>query len=287
MAPKRLGRGLDALLGTPDGGQEVVELAVGELRPGPHQPREEVDKEDFQQLAASIRETGVLQPVVARKRPDGYEIVMGERRWRAAQVAGLKTVPVLVRDVDDRDALVMALVENVQRKDLNPIEKARAFKKLIETLSLTQLQAAQRLGVSRVAVSNTLRLLELPAKVKQMVASGKLSAGHARALLAVKDGARVLSLARRIADEGLSVRQTEEMAGGGRRKPDRRKPRRSAKAPQIVALEGELSKLLGTKVRIESGPKGGRVVLEFYEVDDFEQLVELLKRGAGSSRRRK
>jgi ParB family chromosome partitioning protein len=245
-----------------------------------------VSTDDLKELAASIRETGVLQPVVARRGASGYEIVMGERRWRAARLAGLKTVPVLVREVADRDALAMALVENVQRRDLNPIEKARAFKKLMEALSLTQAQAAQRLGMSRVAVSNTLRLLELPAQVKDLVAAGKLSAGHARALLMAKSPGRMRSLAAKIIAEGLSVRQAEQLAGGrlhGKKAP---KARRSPKAAQIVAVERELSEKLGTRVRIEKGARGGRLVIEFYSADDFERLVSVLKKGTRGARRR-
>jgi ParB family chromosome partitioning protein len=285
MAQKRLGKGLDALLGEPGGAQEVVELDLGKLRPGRHQPRESMPDAGLQELAASIKETGVLQPVVVRKRGRGYEIVMGERRWRAAGLAGLKTVPAVVREIDDRDALAMALAENLQREDLNPVEKARAFKKLIDTLGLTQAQAAGRLGLSRTAVSNTLRLLELPARVKEMVASGRLTAGHARALLAVKDSRRMLSLAKQIISRGLSVRQAEEIAGGRR---GRKKPRKSRvrKAPELVALEQELSELLGTRVRIAGAGGTGRLVIDFYSADEFEAVVAVMRRGAGGSRRR-
>lgn len=285
MAQKRLGKGLDALLGEPGGAREVVELGLDKLRPGKHQPRESMPDTGLQELAASIKETGVLQPVIVRKRGRGYEIVMGERRWRAAGLAGLKTVPAVVREVDDRDALAMALAENLQREDLNPVEKARAFKKLIDTLGLTQAQAASRLGLSRTAVSNTLRLLELPARVKEMVASGRLTAGHARALLAVKDSRRMLSLAKRIVSEGLSVRQAEEIAGGRR---GRKKPRKSRvrKAPELLALEQELSELLGTRVRIAGGGGTGRLVIDFYSADEFEAVVAAMRRGAGGSRRR-
>ncbi len=281
MTPKRLGKGLDALLGAPAGASEIAQLPLGELVPGSHQPREKGAPQGIQELAASIRETGVLQPIIARRgKAGGYEIVMGERRWRAAKLAGLKTVPVVVREIADKDALVMALVENLQRRDLNPIEKARAFRKLTDTLSLTQTRAAARLGIGRVALSNTLRLLELPAQVKDMVSSGKLSAGHARALLMVKDAARCRSLAGRIVAEGLSVRQAELLAGGRRRKAGPARTGRPAKAPQIVALERELSELLGARVRVQRSEKGGRVAIDFYTADDFEQLVALLRRGA-------
>jgi ParB family chromosome partitioning protein len=281
MARKRLGKGLDALLGVPDGAQEVTELKLGELRPGSHQPREGMEDARLRELAASIKETGVLQPIIARRgAKGGYEIVVGERRWRAARLAGLKSIPVVLRDVTDSDALAMALVENLQREDLNPIEKARAFRRLIDSLELNQTQAAKRLGVGRAALSNTLRLLELPSQVKEMVASGRLTAGHARALLMAKDPARIRSLAGRIIAEGLSVRQAEQLAGGRPRGARPVRSRRPAKPAQIVALEQELSRLLGTRVKVESGTKGGRLVLEFYSPDDFESLVAVLRKGA-------
>jgi ParB family chromosome partitioning protein len=288
MARKRLGKGLDALLGVSSGAQEVVELKLEELRPGRHQPRERMEDGRLRELAASLKETGVLQPVIARRDSEdgGYEIVMGERRWRAAKLAGLKTLPVVVREVADRDVLVLALAENLQREDLNPIEKARAFKTLIDSLGVTQTQAAQRLGMGRAALSNTLRLLELPSQVKGMVAAGKITAGHARALLMVKEPARIRSLAKRIVAEGLSVRQVEEIASGRSRGKKGAKPGRRAKAPQIIAVERELSELLGTKVRVEKGAKGGRLVVNFYSADDFEQIVSVLRKGAGGSRQR-
>lgn len=281
MARKRLGKGLDALLGASGGAQEILELNIEELKPGRHQPRERMEEAGLAELAASIKETGVLQPIVARRDGEtgGYEIVMGERRWRAAKLAGLKALPVLVREVADRDALILALAENLQREDLNPIEKARAFRELVDSLGITQTRAAQRLGVSRVALSNTLRLLELPSEVKEMVASHKLSAGHARALLMLKSPARIRSLASRVISEGLSVRQVEELASGrSRRKTS--KSRRSVKAPQILALERDLSELFGTKVSIEKGKKGGKLAIEFYSPDDFERILAVLRKGA-------
>jgi len=281
MAPKRLGKGLDALLGPGDGPGEVMEVNVGNLSPGKHQPREAFKDEDIGELAASIKETGILQPVVVRAAGgDAYEIVMGERRWRAAKAAGLKTIPAIVREITDKDALVMALVENIQRKDLNAIEKARAFKRLIETLSLNQTQASKRLGVSRVAVSNTLRLLELPSHVKDMVIAGKLSAGHARALLMVKDARKLLSLANKITAEGLSVRQVEQMLSP-RRREKKRKIGRKSKPSHILAIEKELSQLVGTRVKVEGGTSGGKFIIEFYGSDDYENIVAMLRGGAG------
>jgi ParB family chromosome partitioning protein len=285
MAHKRLGRGLDALIGAPGAAQEMAELALEELHPGKHQPRRSMDQKGLQDLAASMKEAGVLQPVVARRdQKGGYELVMGERRWRAASLAGLKTIPAVVREVDDREALVMALVENLQREDLNPVEKARAFKSLLETLGLTQAQAAGRLGVSRVALTNTLRLLELPAKVKEMLSAGRITAGHARALLSAGTPARMVSLAGRVVAEGLSVRQVEELASGRTRGKKAGRRAGAAKAPEILAVEAELSELLGTRVRVERGARGGKLVLEFYGADDFEVILSVLRAGAKGAR---
>lgn len=285
MARRRLGRGLDALIGGRDQVQEVVELPLDELHPGAHQPREKIARESLSELAASIKETGVLQPVIARRDKKGYEIIVGERRWRAARTAGLATIPVVVRDVSDQDALGMALVENLQREDLNPVEKARAFRKFLETFGLTQTQAGARLGISRVALSNTLRLLELPAQVKQLIIQGKLTAGHGRALLMVKSPARVKALAKRVVQQGLSVRQVEQIARGRRAGAGPPKRVHPAKAPQILAIEQELSQAMGTKVRVQRGPRGGRLVIEFYSPEDFEQILALIRRGAEPTRR--
>ena len=284
MARRRLGKGLDALISARSGAQEMVELPLDELHPSAHQPRQEISPQRLSELAASIKETGVLQPVIARMTPEGYEIVAGERRWRAARMAGLSRIPVVLRDVSEQEALTMALVENLQREDLNPIEKARAFKNLLATLGLTQTKAAGRLGISRVALSNTLRLLELPARVKELLARGKLTAGHARALLMLKDPARAEALAGRIIEQGLSVRQVEEIASGRPRRAKTSRRARAPKGPQIVAIEQELSQITGTKVRIERGPKGGKLVIEFYSPDDFEEILALIRKGAKAAR---
>ncbi len=284
MPHKRLGKGLDALIGGAGRGQEIAEVEISKLHPGRHQPREHPGEESLKELAASIKETGILQPVVVRRDGKGYEIIAGQRRWRAAAMAGLTTVPVVVRDVSDEEALIIALVENVQREDLNPVEKARAFKKLVETLGVTQAQAAARLGISRVALSNTLRLLELPSEVKALLAGGKLTAGHGRALLMIKNASRIKSLAKRIVRDGLSVRQVEEAARGRVRKAGSKAQRRVKKEAQILVIEGELSELLGRRVRIEKSAKGGRLVMEYYSPDDFEDLLRIVRKGARGSR---
>ncbi len=282
MAEKRrLGRGLDSLIPapepkseTPGGAPEEVPLRRIELNPD--QPRFGVDPEELERLADSIRASGIIQPVVVRpgRTPGGYELVVGERRVRAARLAGLETVPALVRDVPDEKMLELALVENIQRSDLNAIEKARAVQRMIGELDLTQQEAGRRLGLERSTVSNLLRLLELCDELREMVSRGTLSAGHARALLAVDQPAARLRLARLIAAKGLSVRDAERLAArrGGRDEVRVRRP-----SPDVVLLEESLSRALGARVEIKlRRKKGGKIVIHFADHDEFERLYESL-----------
>ena len=281
MAERKLGRGLDSLLGVPraKGGEEVTPIPVTELRRSPFQPRQEFDEGKLQELAASIKESGVLQPILVRPSGTGYEIVAGERRFRAAEKAGLKEIPALIRPYSDEDVLVLSLVENVQRADLNPIDKAQAYQRLVKHLGITQADIAQKLGLNGATVSNMLRLLELPSEVKDLVRNRALTMGHARALLGLEsDGARLV-LARRIIKEGLSVRAAEELvrSGDGARPQRRKQPRKTA---EVAALEGELRRALGTKVKIEDRRGKGRIVIEYYSPAEFERLSTLLKGSA-------
>lgn len=227
---KALGRGLAAIIpqaAEADSGQTAVhEIAVTRISPNPDQPRREYAREQLAELAASLREHGVLEPVIVRPKGTGYELVVGERRWRAAQLAGLKAIPALVRDLEDRQVLEMALVENLQREDLNPMEEAEAFRRLGEEFGLTQEQIAARVGKQRSTVANRMRLLELEESLQQGVRQGKLSAGHARAMLAVPSSEERLELAERIMAEGLSVRAVEQLA----RKASKTRPARKRKA---------------------------------------------------------
>jgi ParB family chromosome partitioning protein len=279
-----LGRGLGALL--PSAEQEtsplatdaaeagLVELDVGEIHPNPHQPRTEFRGEDLDELAASIREQGVLQPVVVRRRSTGgYELLVGERRLRASKLAGATRVPAIIRQADDRQALEQALVENLQRADLQPLEEALAYRNLVELFELRQEEVARRVGKSRVYVTNTLRLLELPDEVKSLIAAGRLQAGHARALLGFKDAGRLLSTAKRAADKGLTVRQIEELA---RAEDIARAEHESAPKRRFPDLEESLGDHLGTEVRIESGRGRGRITIAFGSRDDLHRIVELL-----------
>ncbi len=262
-----------------------AEIDPGLITPNPRQPREVFDPDELEGLSVSLADVGMLQPLVVRPLAGGrYELVAGERRLRAAHLAGLPTVPVLVRHTEDADLLKEALVENIHRVQLNPLEEAAAYQQLLEEFGVTQDELATRLGRSRPAVSNTIRLLQLPPSVQRRVAAGVLSAGHARALLAIPDGSRQSALAERIVTEGLSVRATEELV---RVKlmdepAPRSKPRRSPTAPGLLELQDDLSDALQARVRITMGAKKGRLAVEFGSVDDLERIVAVIADGLGA-----
>jgi ParB family chromosome partitioning protein len=286
----RLGKGLGALLGEylPDeapatGAYRTVGVAT--ITANPFQPRREFAPEQLVELEASIRENGLLQPLVVRpagrSAPGGaqWELVAGERRLRAVRRLGWTEVPVVVREVDDRTLLVLAIVENVQRSDLSPLEEAEGYRQLIEDFGFTQKEVAENVGRERSTVANLLRLLNLPASVQRLVSRGALSMGHARALLGVGDERRMADMARRAADEGLSVRAVEELVRRSR-SPKRKAEQREARAggdPHVRNLENELQRHLGTDVRIQVvNGKAGRIEISFYSPDDFERVTELL-----------
>ncbi|OGA55196.1 MAG: chromosome partitioning protein ParB [Betaproteobacteria bacterium RIFCSPLOWO2_12_FULL_62_58] len=277
-----LGRGLDALLGGEEkrvAGEELRNLAIDALQPGKYQPRTRMDQEALADLADSIRAQGVMQPILVRPRGDErYEILAGERRWRAARIAGLATVPALVREVADKQALAVALIENIQREDLNPLEQATGIQRLIQEFGMTHVQAAEAVGRSRSGVTNLLRLFELAPPVRELLARGRLDMGHARALLALPD-ARQIELARVAAEKQLSVREVERRVARAVRKPAARP---GAKADRDVArLEEEISNRLGTTVQIKAGLKkgGGKLVISFASLDQLETLLARLARG--------
>jgi ParB family chromosome partitioning protein len=274
---KGLGRGLDALLGADDAPRAALSsLPVSRIRPGKYQPRTKMDPEALADLAASIRSRGLMQPLVVRPIGDqGYELIAGERRWRAAQMAGLDEVPVVIRDVPDDAALAMSLIENIQRENLNPMEQAAGVQRLIDEFKMTHEQAADAIGRSRSATTNLLRLLKLPKPVQGMVMDGAIEMGHARALLSL-DGARQVETAKRVAGRGLSVRETEALVARLLRGDP---PLRRRKLDRDVArLEEEISARLGTTVEIRQGPKGGgKVVLHYSGLDHLEHLLEKLR----------
>jgi ParB family chromosome partitioning protein len=294
-----LGRGLEALLGgrgnaaeaaatikqaTPAelAGDGLRHVAVGKLSPGRYQPRTAIDVDRLTELAESIKAQGVIQPIVVRElAKDSFEIIAGERRWRAAMQAGLDNVPVVLRDVDDRAVIAMALIENIQREDLNPLEEAVALSRLIDEFSLTHQQAAEAVGRSRAAVSNLLRLLELPDAIRALLEARQLEMGHARALLTLAPQA-ANSLAREAAEQGLSVREVErraqQLAQGKIPARKAAKPKGKAADADIVALERELSERLGAKVAVQHGRGGrGKLVVEYHGLDALEGILEKLR----------
>ena len=286
-----LGRGLSALIPSPtetlDGSPGLLEAPVNAISPNPKQPRTHWDEDEIQALAASIREVGILQPIVVRRAGQGYELVAGERRLRAAKVAGLATVPVVVRDTGDADLLREALIENIHREDLGPIELAEAFRALLEELGLKQEDLADRVGVSRSHIANTIRLLQLPTETQQLLADGRIQAGHARALLSLGDAEAQNALALRVAAEDLSVRETEELVRRYVEGPPKKEeaPAKEAKAgsdPSMGEVEEILSEQLATRVQIQMGKKRGRVIIEFGSPDDLERIVsEIIGSGPG------
>jgi len=277
MKAKGLGRGLDALLGGDEAPREALATVdVASIRPGRYQPRTHMDERSLAELAQSIRSQGLLQPVMVRRLDGGYELVAGERRWRAAQMAGLQQIPAIVREVPDEAALVMALIENVQREDLNPMEEAAAVQRLIDEFSMTHEQAADAVGRSRSATSNLLRLLKLAKPVQDMLMRGALEMGHARALLAL-DGARQIELAMRIGARELSVRETEALVQRLLRAPEQRRRKRTDR--DLERLAEELSERLGTTVEIRPSRKGrGKLLLHYSSLDHLDELLKRLKR---------
>ncbi len=285
-----LGRGLSALIpGAPEAGEAstgLLEVPANAIAPNPKQPRSRFDDETLAELAASIREVGILQPIVVRRTSQGYEVVTGERRLRAAKLAGLVTVPVVLRDSDDSNLLREALIENIHREDLNPIELGEAFRQLLDELGLKQEELADRVGVSRSHIANTIRLLALPFDVQQLLTDEKISAGHARALLALGDADAITSLSLRVAAEDLSVRETEEIVRRFIEGPAEPSPKKKAETPDedanLAEVEEILSEQLATRVVIRMGRRRGQVVIDFGSADDLERIVsEIIGSGPG------
>ena len=279
--PSRLGRGLSALIPEPPAATEAAALRtlpVESLEPGPFQPRGGMDKDSLEELAASIREHGILQPILARPKPGSpgsYEIIGGERRWRAAQAARLHEVPVVVRELGDREAMAAGLVENLQRQDLNAMEEAEGYRRLLDEFGLTQEGLGQAVGKSRSHVANTIRLLTLPTEVRELVRNGVLSAGHARTLVGAGDPGR---LAAHIVARGLNVRQAEALAAAQMR-PKPGGPERTVRDPETAALERDLTEKLGLKVAVKHASKGGEVVIRYRDLDQLDGLIRLLSGG--------
>ena len=299
MALKRqsgLGRGLEALFEDTSVTQEVsVEsseegkksyemspdgvhyIDINEIKPNGSQPRKNFDEAKILDLAESIKTHGMIQPIIVRPAPNGFEIVAGERRWRAARRAELKEVPCLVRELTDRENMLIAIIENMQRENLNPIEEAQAFREMMTQYGLTQDDVAKSVGKSRPYIANSLRLLKLSPEVSEMVSAGRLTGGHARALAGVEDEKKQLELAKLACDGGLSVREIENLiAQTPEKKKQKRTPLKKVKSPEIVSVEKELKEVLGTKVSLPASTQKGKIEISFYSKDELDRLIEIL-----------
>ena len=275
--PKGLGKGLDALFGDGIPPEDVRGLKLNDIEPNPHQPRQVFDESALSELAESIRQNGVIMPIAVRQTGETYQIIAGERRWRASRMAGLKTIPAVVLDVDVQTAKLLTLVENLQREDLNPLEEAEGYRQLMEDLGLTQEQAAERVGKSRSAVANAVRLLGLPEAIKSLLSDGMLTGGHARALLPIGDEVIMEDTAQKVLAQGLNVRQTEELARRlSKMSPDPYIPP-SPDAIYVRELESRLTETMGRKVIIRHGAKKGKLSIEYFGNEDLEQICQALQ----------
>jgi ParB family transcriptional regulator, chromosome partitioning protein len=286
MNRKALGKGINALIpnfemGVPETTEEGMtqsrELLIDEISPNIFQPRKYFDDNKLDELVTSISENGILQPVVVQKTVKGYELIMGERRWRASKKAGLKKIPALIREVSDAQALELAIIENIHRQDLNPIEEAEAYARLADNFALTQEMIAKKVGKSRTAVANILRLLKLPRSIKEDIISGKLSMGHARALLGLDEARQAQALCKEIFKEDLTVRQTESRVNRLKQPVPIKHASPAAKNIFIKDLEKELARKLGTKVEICPKKTGGKLVVTYYSGDDLERIHNFIK----------
>jgi ParB family chromosome partitioning protein len=283
MATKRmaLGKGLGALL--PEFGQAepkaLLYCGIEEIIPNRSQPRKHFDESKLQELAESIKEKGILEPLIVRRIDQGYELIIGERRWRAAQKAGLKEVPVVVKEAEGREVLEISLIENLQREDLNPIEAAEAFKHLIEEFNISQEDLSKRIGKDRTTITNTLRLLKLPLEIRDQLLQNRITSGHARAILSIENKEKQKELCALIIKKGLSVREAEALAKRWSEKPKRSIPpakKRGDLESQLSSLQDSLRKYLGTKVQITQKGQRGKIEIEYYSHQDLERLVETI-----------
>jgi ParB family chromosome partitioning protein len=281
VSRKALGKGLEAII--PDlkaGGLEVrghvVDIDVNEIGPSPYQPRSTMSEDSLEDLKQSIREKGVLQPVIVRRHAGGFQLVAGERRWRAAKLAGLGSVPAVVMRVSDSEALEIALIENLQREDLNPVDEAKGYRELLMRFSLTHEDLARRIGKNRTTITNSIRLLNLPDEVKRGLEEGKITVGHARAMLGIEDPRQIINIYRSVLHRGLSVRQVEALVRRTLRTKSKRKPVPARTAPEITSIEEGLMRKLGTRVRILSHGGHGKIEIEFYSDEDLNRILETI-----------
>ncbi len=292
-APKKkgLGKGLDALFSSSEINTQEISISnteeniekgisyidINDIKPNKDQPRKTFDEEKIGELADSIKEHGLIQPIILRKSGKGYEIVAGERRWRACRKAGLKEIPCIIKELTDEQNMLIAIIENMQREDLNPIEEAEGVSQMITVFGMTQEEVSKSVGKSRPYITNVLRLLKLPEEVQTMVSEGQLTAGHARALAGLSSKKKQIELANKIAKEGLSVRETEKLMkeeGTAAKKPAKRKAEKNA---DVKRVEEDLKMALGTKVNLSQNGKKGKIEIEYYSREELERLIELLK----------
>ncbi len=281
MERRALGKGLGALI--PEKAvdsavhkEEVIYVNSGQIKPNPFQPREDFDQQGIEELAQSIKEKGVIQPLLVRRRGDNYELIAGERRLRAAGSLGLQEVPIIVRDVSDQDSLELALIENIQREGLNPIEEAHAYQHLMDKFNITQEKISEAVGKSRASVTNTLRLLKLPHEIQEEMKKGRISFAHGRALLEIEDANHQRRLAQDIISKGLSVRELENLIKTSRPKSIKRSIGLGQREPAIAILEEQLQHALATKVRISKRKKRGHINIEFYSEGDLQRIVNVI-----------
>jgi len=285
MERRALGKGLSALipekaLDSATHKEEVIYVQSEQIKPNPFQPREDFNQQSIEELAQSIKEKGVIQPLLVRRKGDNYELIAGERRLRAANSLGLKEIPIIVRDVTDQDSLELALIENIQREGLNPIEEAHAYQHLLDKFNITQEKISEVLGKARVTITNTLRLLKLPHEIQDEMKKGRISFAHGRALLEVEDANQQRRLAQDIISKGLSVRELESLIKSNRPKVSKRKIGAGQREPIVAILEEQLQHALATKVRISKRRKRGHINIEFYSQEDLERIVNVIKGGS-------
>jgi len=281
MTRQALGKGIEALIPETKEeekrGKKLLELEVEKIKPNPYQPREKYDPQKLAELANSIKEKGLIQPVVVRKTDSGFELIAGERRLKAAKDVGMKLIPALIMEnLTKAGMLELTLVENVQREDLNPIEAAKGYQRLLTELGLSQNDVSKRIGKERSSIANTLRLLQLPKSIQKMILEAKLSEGHARAILAVRDPDQQLLLAKRIINQGLSVREVESLVYPEKKAKERKKKLRIL-SPALQEIEDKLREVFGTSVRLVQRKKRGRIEIEFYSEEDLNRILEILK----------
>lgn len=288
---KGLGKGLDALFANAEINTQQISVSntkeniekgisyinINDIKPNENQPRKDFNDEKIEELADSIKEHGLIQPVVLRKSGKGYEIVAGERRWRACRKAGIKEIPCIIKELTDEENMLIAIIENMQREDLNPVEEAEGINQMIEVYGMTQEQVSKSVGKSRPYITNALRLLKLPVEIRQMLSEGKLTAGHARAIAGVEDKKKQLLIAELVIKNELSVRETEKLIKEEKTKEKRPAKRRAEKNADVKRVEEDLKLILGTKVNLEHKGKKGKIEIEYYSREELDRLIELLK----------